>query len=80
MAAALRAAGIGAGDTVAVMGPKTAEQVPAAAGDPGRRCVSICRSASTSPATVRSASSQTGGVQPGPDLRRRSGCRCRCPR
>ena len=32
MAAALRAAGIGAGDTVAVMGPKTAEQVPALLG------------------------------------------------
>jgi mycobactin phenyloxazoline synthetase len=29
LAAALRAHGIGAGDTVAVMGPKTAEQVPA---------------------------------------------------
>lgn len=32
VAAALRAAGIGAGDTVAVMGPKTAEQVPALLG------------------------------------------------
>ena len=32
VAAALRAAGIGAGDTVAVMGPKTAEQVPAVLG------------------------------------------------
>jgi len=32
MAAALRAAGIGAGDTVAVMGPKTAEQAPALLG------------------------------------------------
>jgi mycobactin phenyloxazoline synthetase len=32
MAAALRAKGIGAGDTVAVMGPKTAEQVPALLG------------------------------------------------
>jgi mycobactin phenyloxazoline synthetase len=32
VAAALRADGIGAGDTVAVMGPKTAEQVPALLG------------------------------------------------
>ena len=32
VAAALRAAGVGAGDTVAVMGPKTAEQVPALLG------------------------------------------------
>jgi mycobactin phenyloxazoline synthetase len=32
LAAALRANGIGAGDTVAVMGPKTAEQVPALLG------------------------------------------------
>ncbi|OBG41131.1 non-ribosomal peptide synthetase, partial [Mycobacterium sp. E3198] len=32
VAAALRAAGIGAGDTVAVLGPKTAEQVPALLG------------------------------------------------
>ena len=32
VAAALRANGIGAGDTVAVMGPKTAEQVPALLG------------------------------------------------
>ncbi len=32
VAAALRAAGIGAGDTVAVMGPKTAEQLPALLG------------------------------------------------
>jgi mycobactin phenyloxazoline synthetase len=32
VAAALRAAGIGAGDTVAVTGPKTAEQVPALLG------------------------------------------------
>ena len=32
VAAALAAAGIGAGDTVAVMGPKTAEQVPALLG------------------------------------------------
>ena len=32
VAAALRGAGIGAGDTVAVMGPKTAEQVPALLG------------------------------------------------
>ncbi len=32
VAAALSAAGIGAGDTVAVMGPKTAEQVPALLG------------------------------------------------
>lgn len=32
VAAALRASGIGAGDTVAVMGPKTAEQVPAMLG------------------------------------------------
>ncbi|ORA83310.1 non-ribosomal peptide synthetase [Mycobacterium malmoense] len=32
VAAALRAAGIGVGDTVAVMGPKTAEQVPAVLG------------------------------------------------
>ncbi|MGB8388303.1 amino acid adenylation domain-containing protein [Mycobacterium sp.] len=32
VAAALRAAGIGTGDTVAVMGPKTAEQVPALLG------------------------------------------------
>ncbi len=32
LAAALRARGIGPGDTVAVMGPKTAEQVPALLG------------------------------------------------
>ncbi|WP_055402532.1 MULTISPECIES: non-ribosomal peptide synthetase [unclassified Mycobacterium] len=32
VAGALRAAGVGAGDTVAVMGPKTAEQVPALLG------------------------------------------------
>ncbi|OJZ74412.1 non-ribosomal peptide synthetase [Mycobacterium paraffinicum] len=32
VASALRAAGVGAGDTVAVMGPKTAEQVPALLG------------------------------------------------
>lgn len=32
VAAALRAAGVGAGDTVAVMGPKSAEQVPALLG------------------------------------------------
>ncbi|OCB40973.1 non-ribosomal peptide synthetase [Mycobacterium malmoense] len=32
VAAALRAAGVGAGDTVAVIGPKTAEQVPALLG------------------------------------------------
>ncbi|MBI2695642.1 amino acid adenylation domain-containing protein [Mycobacterium nebraskense] len=32
VATALRAAGVGAGDTVAVMGPKTAEQVPALLG------------------------------------------------
>jgi mycobactin phenyloxazoline synthetase len=32
VAAALRTAGVGAGDTVAVMGPKTAEQVPALLG------------------------------------------------
>jgi mycobactin phenyloxazoline synthetase len=32
VAAALRASGIGAGDTVAVMGPKTAEQVPGVLG------------------------------------------------
>lgn len=32
VAAALRGAGVGAGDTVAVMGPKTAEQVPALLG------------------------------------------------
>lgn len=32
VAAALRAAGVGAGDTVAVVGPKTAEQVPALLG------------------------------------------------
>ncbi|MGD1170898.1 amino acid adenylation domain-containing protein [Mycobacterium seoulense] len=32
VAAALRAAGVGAGDTIAVVGPKTAEQVPALLG------------------------------------------------
>jgi mycobactin phenyloxazoline synthetase len=32
LAAALRAAGVGAGDTIAVMGPKTAEQLPALLG------------------------------------------------
>ncbi len=55
VAAALRAAGLRVGDTVAVLGPKTGEQVAAVLGfwPPAG---SICRSASTSPATARSAS------------------------
>ena len=79
VAAALRAAGVGAGDTVAVMGPKTAEQVPALLGI-------LAAGAAYLPIGVDQPRDraerilQTGGGAAGPGRAAGSGWRCRCPR
>ncbi len=79
VAAALRANGIGAGDTVAVMGPKTAAQVPALLGilAVGAVYLPIARRPTARP---RGAHAGCRGCPPRPDSAATSRSRYRCPR